>query len=124
MMINMYTKFNHWIAILALVFMALAPAVYKVYASESQTSSDVICSTTGIKVINVDNQNGNVNILLGDHCSYCSFGTDKLFLDAPKANKLSHETFANLFSDTYSPNGYNDLSHLGFNSQAPPVINL
>jgi hypothetical protein len=121
---NMHTKFNHWIAILALVFMALAPAVSKVYASESQTSSDVICSTTGIKVINVDDQNGNVNSLLGDHCSYCSLGIDKLFLDAQKANKLSYETFANLFSDTYSPNAYTDLSHLGFNSQAPPVINL
>jgi len=120
----MHTKFNHWIAILAMVFMALAPAVSKVYASESQTSSDVICSTTGIKVINVDDQNGNVNILLGDHCSYCSLGTDKLFIDAPKANKLSHETFVNLFTDTYNPNGYTDLSNLGFNSQAPPVINL
>ena len=124
MMRNMHTKFNHWIAILALVFMALAPAVSKVYASESQTSSDVICSTTGIKVINVDDQNGNVNSLLGGHCSYCSFNTDKLFIDAPKANKLSHETFANLFIDIYSPKGYTDLSHLGFNSQAPPVINL
>ena len=124
MMRNMYTKFNHWIAILAMVFMALAPAVSKVYASESQTSSDVICSTTGIKVINIDDQNGNVNSLLGDHCSYCSFGTDKLFIDAPKANKLSHETFLNLFTDTYSPNAYTDLSDLGFNSQAPPVINL
>jgi hypothetical protein len=121
---NMHTKFNHWIAILALVFMALAPAVSKVYASESPISSDVICSTTGIKVINVDDQNGNVNSLLGDHCSYCSLGIDKLFLDAQKANKLSYETFANLFSDTYSPNAYTDLSHLGFNSQAPPVINL
>jgi hypothetical protein len=124
MMRNRLTKFNHWIAILALVFMALAPVISKVYASESQTSSDVICSTTGIKVINVDDQNGNVNSMLGDHCSYCSFGTDKLFLDAPKANKLSHETFTNLFSNTYSPNRYNSLSHLGFNSQAPPVINL
>ena len=120
----MHTKFNHWIAILALVFMALAPAVSKVYASESQTSSDVICSTTGIKVINVDDQNGNVNSLLGDHCSYCSLVTEKLFLDAPKAKKLSHEIFANLFTDTYSPKGYTDLSHLGFNSQAPPIINL
>ena len=124
MMRNTLTKFNHWIAILALVFMALAPAVSKVYASESQTSSDVICSTTGIKVINVDDQNGNVNSLLGDHCTYCSLGTDKLFIDAPKANKLSHETFTNLFSNTYSPNRYTSLSHLGFNSQAPPVINL
>ena len=124
MMRNTLTKFNHWIAILALVFMALAPAVSIVYASESQTPSDVICSTTGIKVINVDDQNGNVNNLLGDHCSYCSFGTDKLFIDAPKANTLSHEIFANLFFDTYSPKGYNYLSHLGFNSQAPPVINL
>ena len=121
---NMHTKFNHWIAILALVFIALAPAVSKVHASESPTLSDVICSTTGIKVINVDDQNGNVNSLLGDHCSYCSLGIDKLFLDAPKANKLSYETFANLFSDTYSPNCYTDLSHLGFNSQAPPIINL
>jgi hypothetical protein len=121
---NMHTKFNHWIAILALVFMALAPAVSKVYASESQTLSDVICSTTGIKVINVDDQNGNVNSLLGDHCSSCSLGSDKIFLDAPKANKLLHEIFANLFTDTYSPKGYIDLSHLGFNSQAPPVINL
>ena len=121
---NMHTKFNHWIAIFALVFMALAPAVSKVYASESQASSDVICSTTGIKVINVDDQNGNVNSLLGDHCSYCSFGTDKLFIDAPKANKLSHEIFANFFSNIYSPNSYTDLSNLGFNSQAPPVINL
>jgi len=120
----MHTKFNHWIAILALVFMALAPAVSKVYASESQASSDVICSTTGIKVINIDDQNGNVNSFLGDHCSYCSLGTDKLFIDAPKANKLSHETFVNIFSDTYSPNRYTDLSHLGFNSQAPPIINL
>ena len=124
MMRNMHTKFNHWIAILALVFMALAPAISKVYASESLTSSDVICSTTGIKVINADDQNGNNNSLLGDHCSYCSFGTDKLFLDAPKASKLSHEIFSNLLIDTYSPKGYNDLSHLGFNSQAPPVINL
>ena len=124
MMRNTLTKFNHWIAILALVFMALAPAVSIVYASESQTPSDVICSTTGIKVINVDDQNGNVNSLLGDHCSYCSFGTDKLFIDAPKANKLSHETLANFFTDTYSPNAYTDLSHLGFNSQAPPVITL
>ena len=121
---NTLTKFNHWIAILALVFMALAPAVSIVYASESQTPSDVICSTTGIKVINVDDQNGNVNSLLGDHCTYCSLGTDKLFIDAPKANKLSNETFVNLFSDTYSPNRYTDLSHLGFNSQAPPIINL
>jgi hypothetical protein len=104
--------------------MALAPVISKVYASESQASSDVICSTTGIKVINVDDQNGNINSLLSDHCSYCSLGTDKLFLDAPKANKLSHETFANLFSNTYSPNRYTDLSHLGFNSQAPPIINL
>jgi hypothetical protein len=124
MMRNMHTKFNHWIAILALVFMALAPAISKLYASESQTSSDVICSTTGIKVINVDDQNGNVNSMLGDHCSYCSFGADKLFLDAPKANKLSHEIFTYLFSNTYSPKGHTDLSHLGFNSQAPPVINL
>ena len=121
---NMHTKFNLWIAILALVFMALAPAASKVYASEGQTLLDVICSTTGIKVINVDDQNGNVNNLLGDHCSYCSLGTDKLFLDAPKANKLLHEIFANLFTDTYSPKGYSYLSHLGFNSQAPPVINL
>ena len=121
---NMHIKFNHWIAILALVFMALAPVISKVYASESQTSSDVICSTTGIKVINVDDQNGNVNSLLGDHCSYCSLVTDKLFLDAPKAKRLSHEIFANLFTDTYSPKGYTDLSHLGFNSQAPPIINL
>ena len=121
---NMSTKFNHWIAILALVFMALAPAVSKVYASESQASSDVICSTTGIKVINIDDQNGNVNSLLGDHCGYCSCGTGKIFIDAPKVNKLSHETFANFFSDTHSPNDYSYLSHLGFNSQAPPVINL
>ena len=121
---NMHTEFNHWIAILALVFMALAPAISKVYASESQTSSDVICSTTGIKIINVDDQNGNNNSLLGHHCSYCSLGTDKLFLDAPKASKLSHEIFSNLFTDTYSPKGYTDLSHLGFNSQAPPIINL
>ena len=121
---NMLTKFNHWIAILALVFMALSPAISKVYASESPTSSDVICSTTGIKVINVDDQNDNVNNLLGDHCSYCSLGTDKLFLDAPKANKLSHKTFANFFTDSYSPKRYTDLLLLGFNSQAPPVINL
>jgi hypothetical protein len=121
---NTHTKFNHWLAILALVFMAIAPVISKVYASESQTSSDVICSTTGIKVINVDDQNGNVNSLLGDHCSYCSLGTDKLFLDTPKVNKLSHETFANLFTDTYSPKGYADLSNIGFNSQAPPIINL
>jgi len=122
---TMHTKFNHLLAIFALVIMAIAPAISSVYAKDNQTSSDVICSTTGIKVIklNDDNSSSN-NISIGDHCHYCSLGVNKLFFDSSKSAEITHNSFSDYLNYPDSSSVYDDQFILGFNSQAPPLNSL
>ena len=69
----------YWIAILAILFITLAPLITQASPLSNELEQyDVICSSSGIKIVNGNDSNGSDDIHPMVHCSYCSLLSDKI----------------------------------------------
>ncbi|WP_128112458.1 DUF2946 family protein [Polynucleobacter necessarius] len=69
-----HRKFVHWIAALAILLSALAPAVSQALslASNGQGFVIEICSSNGIKMTQViGGEDSSSSLAMGSHCPYC-----------------------------------------------------
>jgi hypothetical protein len=119
-----YKILTNWISILAILFVSLMPIVSHAF-EESQTSDyQVICSSNGLKIIPVHNENQNnlehkFNL---NHCTFCTFAVDDELL-IEKVNNVQ-----NLFRIEHTilisslPKIKNHSSLTANLPQAPPLI--
>ena len=74
-------KSVYLIAILAVVFISLSPLLSQASTASSELGQyDVICSSTGIKLVNTSDSNDSRDIHPMVHCSYCSSSDENLIL--------------------------------------------
>ena len=69
----------YWIAILAILFITLAPLITQASPLSNELEQyDVICSSSGIKIVNANDSNDSDDIHPMVHCSYCFLSSDKI----------------------------------------------
>ena len=74
----------YWVAILAILFITLAPLISQASPSSNELEQyDVICSSSGIKIVNASDSNASDSNDSNDmhlmvHCSYCSLSSEKI----------------------------------------------
>jgi hypothetical protein len=65
-------KIAYWIAILAILLIILTPLLSHAFTvSDEFDEYDVICSSSGIKLVNTNESNKNSDVHPMVHCSYC-----------------------------------------------------
>ena len=119
-----YKILTNWISILAILFVSLIPIA--AHALEENQSSDyqVICSSNGLKIIPVHNENQNnlddkFNL---NHCTFCTFALDEEYSiekinNAQNFFRFDHKKFISSL-----PNIKNHSSLTANLPQAPPLI--
>jgi hypothetical protein len=60
-----------WIAMLAILFSALAPAVSQALASSTPSALLEMCSVDGVKAVDGQTQAPSKSMLGMEHCAYC-----------------------------------------------------
>ena len=76
-------KIAYWIAILATLLIVLTPLLSHAFSTSDELDQyDVICSSSGIKLVNTNESNNNSDVRPMVHCSYCSLSDE---------NKISSE---------------------------------
>jgi len=67
-----------WIAILAILFITLAPLMSQASPSSNELEQyDVICSSSGFKLINTNDSNDSPDMRPLVNCTYCSLSSEK-----------------------------------------------
>ena len=77
-----YKALTNWISILAVLFVSLMPMISHAFEESQSSDYQVICSSNGLKIIPVHNENQNnlddkFNL---NHCTFCTFAVDDKFL--------------------------------------------
>lgn len=70
-------KIAYWIAILATLLIVLTPLLSHAFSTSDELDQyDVICSSSGIKLVNINESNNNSDVRPMAHCSYCSLSDE------------------------------------------------
>ena len=119
-----YKALTNWISILAILFVSLIPIA--VHALEEKQTSDyqVICSSNGLKIIPVHNENQNnlddkFNL---NHCTFCSFAVGDEFSIEKVNNVQNLFRFEHTILISSLPKIKNHASLTANLPQAPPLI--
>ena len=83
-MLNLRKNKNvYWVAILAILFITLAPLMSQASSSSNELEGyDVICSSSGIKLVNNSDSNDASDTNTTVYCSYCSLSAEKPTLNS------------------------------------------
>jgi hypothetical protein len=112
--------FGQYLALIAILMMFIGPAISYAFADDNL---DVICTSTGIKVITSDgiNENQKGQKDLNNLCSYCDLSNHELQDDN---FSYGHFTFHTSDSNVrFNQNGeiFKNLSLISYQRQAPPT---
>ncbi|HCK03244.1 MAG: DUF2946 domain-containing protein [Methylophilales bacterium] len=106
-----HKRFGSWLAILAMLLISFAPLASQAISSSTKLDKyDVICSSSGIKLVNTgqsgSNDTSKIHPLI--HCNYCSLSVDKVIIGiAIQTNGINKEEVAFIFQDYHSPSVVN-----------------
>ena len=94
----------YWIAILAILFIILAPLISQANPSSNELEQyDVICSSSGIKIVNANDSNDSNDIHSKVHCSYCSLSSEKIIPYRYNFIGIKNNHISAKPSNTYNP---------------------
>ena len=94
----------YWIAILAILFIILAPLISQANPSSNELEQyDVICSSSGIKIVNASDSNDSNDIHPMVHCSYCSLSSQKIIPYRYSFIGIKNNHISAKPSNTYNP---------------------
>lgn len=102
-MINLKSsKSLYWIAIVAVLFITLAPLISQASSSSNELEHyEVICSSSGIKLVDVNDSSGSSDLSLMEHCSYCSLSAEKTILNSDSTKDIKNNDLLILALNNY-----------------------
>ena len=102
-----YKKIGSWLAIFAMLLISFAPLVSQAFPVNSSSNQyDVICSSTGIKLINTDHSSSDENPAVHPlvHCNFCLLSVDKVIIQRViQKNNVNYEKLTFTTIEYYSP---------------------
>ena len=104
-MLNLRKNKNvYWVAILAILFITLAPLISQASSSSNELEGyDVICSSSGIKLVNNSDSNDASDKTTMVHCSYCSLSAEKPTLNSQSFIDIQGNYILAKVPGSYSP---------------------
>jgi hypothetical protein len=119
-----YKALTNWISILAVLFVSLMPIISHAFEESQSSDYQVICSSNGLKIIPVHNENQNnlddkFNL---NHCTFCSFAVGDEFSIEKVNNVQNLFRFEHTILISSLPKIKNHSSLTANLPQAPPLI--
>jgi hypothetical protein len=110
-----------WIAILAFLFITLAPLISQASSSSNELEHyEVICSSSGIKLVNVNDSSGSDDINPIEHCSYCSLSSEQIIFNSVSTKGIKYKHLLAVTPNNYSPNFNYRYLLVSLHPNAPP----